>query len=224
VRWEKFWEWYDWAARAHFAGTIVSAAVSAAAGGIAYIEGWDWLAIALAMLVSFAAVAIVYLGFCTFWDRGVTDALAQTTPPKAPATVIPLKPGSESFTQSAHPIDGETWSSLLRVADEARRATEGTELAFTAQDYGNGSRADVLAFYAGKLSEHAELYGVMPPSPTSERITQHWPANISFHVNGSQMDSAEPRSGKELYRFVHMLTADVGPALAKIQELSASGD
>jgi hypothetical protein len=197
----------DWAKKAPKMRELVSATSG-------WLPWWAWLLVLAAIIV-----------FASF-EYAVRNARSShSVRPASEHDKLPtFEPDTDSrqFTQSVYPIHGETWSCLLRVADQARRVTEGTELAFAAQDYGTGSRADVLAFYAGKLSEQAELHGVMPPSLRSERITQRWPDNISFHVNGGQMDSTDPRSGKELYRFIHMYTADVGPALAKIQKLSAS--
>jgi len=69
MRWDTFWRWYDWVARVHFAGTILSAIIGAAAGLAAYFEGWNWLAIFFAMLGAFAAVGVLYLTFCNLWDR-----------------------------------------------------------------------------------------------------------------------------------------------------------
>jgi hypothetical protein len=69
MRWETILSWYDWAARIHFAGTLMSGGLSVVAGIAAFIEGWSGLAIFFAMLGSFAAVAVIYLGFCLFFDR-----------------------------------------------------------------------------------------------------------------------------------------------------------
>lgn len=69
MRSETFWRWYDRAARLDFAGTIVSSGIGGATGMAAYFQGWDGLMILLAMVIAFAAVAIIYLAFCRFFDR-----------------------------------------------------------------------------------------------------------------------------------------------------------
>jgi hypothetical protein len=134
-------------------------------------------------------------------------------------TTMPKPTGeADFFAESSTPIHGAKWSCLLRVADDARRMTEETELGFAALDYGIGSRADVLAFYAGMVSRHADLFGILPPTPTSERIPLRWPDQIAFHINGGQIDSTSARDGKDLYRFIHLRTSDVPATLAKIRE------
>jgi hypothetical protein len=45
MRWETILN--DWAARIHFAGTLMSAGLSVVAGIAAFIEGWSGLAIFL---------------------------------------------------------------------------------------------------------------------------------------------------------------------------------
>jgi len=124
---------------------------------------------------------------------------------------------SESFAEAVVPINDQVWTSLLVVADQARQANDGTALAKRTQ----GTRADVLAFYAARLNEVVQLYGVMPPSPRSEPITLRGDDQIKFVVNGAQFDSTDP-NGRPLYRFIHLRTADVPAGLAKIHDMAAA--
>lgn len=69
MRWNTAVDWFDWIARLHFVGTLLSGVFGMIAGVAAYLEGWDWLLIVLAMIVAFAGVGIIYIAFCRFWDR-----------------------------------------------------------------------------------------------------------------------------------------------------------
>jgi hypothetical protein len=66
-----FWRIYDWAERLlGIAGISVAGMGAAVIGAIAvFVEGFDPIFLLLVILVSFAALAMFYIGACRFWDR-----------------------------------------------------------------------------------------------------------------------------------------------------------
>ncbi len=126
-----------------------------------------------------------------------------------------------SFSELLNLAHGGHWTSLVVIADDARRLVGGSLLARTAQ--ATGGQNEALAYYAGIISNNAQIYGIRPPSRRSEPIRLRWPSKIVFKVSGTQMDSTDP-SGKELYRHIHLRTADVGVVLERIKKTADEAD
>ena len=128
---KSFWHWYDRAARADFAANIVgwfwdwrtwalSTVVSAVTGGIAkWLDGWSSTGILLAMLIAFAAVALIYLGFCLFWDRRFIKLKEQINTPLQGASppVIESEPTADIDAREAffQIIEKSVWSTKQLV-------------------------------------------------------------------------------------------------------------
>jgi hypothetical protein len=69
-RWHDwFWRAYDWGLRLGLGGWLVSAIGGGVIAAVFRYDGWDPAVMLLAALIAFAAVAVIYHGFCVFWDR-----------------------------------------------------------------------------------------------------------------------------------------------------------
>jgi hypothetical protein len=78
----------------------------------------------------------------------------------------------------------------------------------------------VLVAYASKINDSVQLYGIRPGPFRSEPIKERG-NQIIFHVNGAQMDSLDPGGRQQLYRYIHLRTADVQTALAAVHKMAA---
>ena len=115
------------------------------------------------------------------------------------------------FETLGQPINNEHWTSLFRVASEARRQNDDTPFGYSLA--GLTVHEKIMAF-AGKINDAAQLYGT-PGGPLPSEAIKERGDKIKFRTNGMQMDSTDA-NGRPLYRYIHLHTADVQTALAAV--------
>jgi hypothetical protein len=119
---------------------------------------------------------------------------------------------AERFREGYGQIHGDKWYSLYLLADEARRQFEDTAAGQQIAKEADGNRHAELDAYSSFIAHVIPLYGIRPPSHTSEPIKLRDGESIRFRVNGLQMDSTDDK-GREFYRFIHAKAGDVPKAL-----------
>lgn len=153
MRWKTLLAWYDWAARVHFAGTILSGGLSIVAGLAAYREGWDWLAIVLAILIAFSTVALVYLAFCAYFDRKERKNTTRGKPASldgdaAASTHLPRRMPILDFVRFAHAhgwrVAGQHDLEIIDLMNGLRQAGSDATIEFWGRLNGRSDRDAIL--------------------------------------------------------------------------------
>lgn len=89
MQWNTALAVFDWLARLQFAGALLSGGLSAVTGLAAYLDGWDALGVFIAMMVVFASVALIYIAFCSYWDRMSVNQHVSPRPNINPTVGLP---------------------------------------------------------------------------------------------------------------------------------------
>ena len=155
------------------------------------------------------------LGLFFLAAAAISQFSPYSLPPKTTGTAQWRQTPTSFYEVLGNPIKNENWSSLLTIADEARRANEDTPFGLSLSQKPFN---DILSAYAAKINDSIQLYGTRPGPVESEPIKEHGD-QIIFRVNGMQMDFVSP-NGHQLYRYIHLHTADVPETLEAVHKMA----
>ena len=123
MSWDAFWKRFDWLSRIDFARTLVTAVGGGVVAIASYLSDWSAGAIILATLVAGAAVSVVYIGFCKFWDRYDPARAPKVNPilahPEADRNLAHQRQARALRTCFSHPSASSYRKSFRRTATRA---------------------------------------------------------------------------------------------------------